>query len=113
MPLIKGVWPTKKQVFRQHMVENRESCATILKQNLAPPPQPKDDKIHCHCRSGCKIRSHRGHSSCSSMVFYTNAPKDAIDKKSSLCRRVSEAAKSQTGFSISGSTLFDVSGLMR
>ena len=30
-------------------------------------------------------------------------------KKSSLCRRVSEAAKSQLGISISGSTLFDAS----
>ena len=37
--------------------------------------------------------------------------KDAVDKKSSLCRRVSEAAKSQLG--ISGSTLFDAISSVR
>ena len=46
-------------------------------------------------------------------VYYTTAPKDAVDKKSSLCRRVSEAAKSQLGISISGNALFDAIGFIR
>ena len=43
-------------------------------------------------------------------VCYSNAPKDTVDKKLSLYRRVSEAAKSQLGISISGSTLSDAIG---
>ena len=33
----------KKQVFRQHVVDNPKSYASILKQNSAVPPQPKGD----------------------------------------------------------------------
>ena len=46
-------------------------------------------------------------------VCHTTAPKDAVDKKSSLCRHVSQAAKSQLGISISGNTLFDAIGCIR
>ena len=45
------------------------------------------------------------------MLHYS--PKDAVDKKSSLCRRVSEEVKSQLGVSISGNTLFDAIGSSR
>ena len=46
-------------------------------------------------------------------VCYNTARKDAVDKKSSLCRLVSEATKSQLGVSISGSTLFEAIGSLR
>ena len=41
LPPTKGVRLTKKQAFRQHVVDNQKSYASILCQNLAPP-QPKD-----------------------------------------------------------------------
>ena len=41
---IKGVQLIKKkQVFCQHVVDNQKGYASILKQNSAPPPQPKGD----------------------------------------------------------------------
>ena len=37
----KGCPAYKKQVFRQHVVDNQKSYASILKQNSAPTPQPR------------------------------------------------------------------------
>ena len=39
--IYKGCPAYKKLVFRQHVVDNQKSYASILKQNSAPPPQPK------------------------------------------------------------------------
>ena len=39
--LTKGVQRTKKQAFRQHVVDNQKSYAAILPQNMALP-QPQD-----------------------------------------------------------------------
>ena len=46
-------------------------------------------------------------------VCYINSSQDAIDKKSSMCRRVSEAAKTHLGVDIAGSSLFDAVGHLR
>ena len=46
-------------------------------------------------------------------VCYANPTQDAIDKKSSLCRRVSEAAKTHLGVNITGINLFDAIGQLR
>ena len=43
-------------------------------------------------------------------VCYINSSQDAIDKKSSMCRRASEAAKTHLGVDIAGSSLFDAIG---
>ena len=46
-------------------------------------------------------------------VCYANPNQDAIDKKSSLCRRVSEAAKNHLGVNITGISRFDAIGQLR
>ena len=46
-------------------------------------------------------------------VCCINSPQDAIDKKSSMCRRVSEASKTHLGVDIAGSSLFDAIGHLR
>ena len=46
-------------------------------------------------------------------VCYANSTQDATDKKSSLCRRVSEAAQSHLGVDITGISLFDAIGQLR
>ena len=46
-------------------------------------------------------------------VCYINSTQDAIDKKPSMCRRVSEAAKTHLGVDIAGSSLFDAIGHLR
>ena len=109
----KGCPAYKKQVFRQHVVDNQKSYASILKQNSAPPPQPKGDTFNFSAEQLIKFVATVAIQVAQPQVCYSNAPKDAVDKKSSLCRRVSEAAKSQLGISISGSTLFDAIGSVR
>ena len=109
----KGCPAYKKQVFRQHVVDNQKSYASTLKQNSAQPPQPKGDTLSFTADQLVKFVATVAIQITQSQVCYTNAPKDAADKKSTLCRRVSEAAKSQLGISISGSTLFDAIGSVR
>ena len=108
LPITKGV-----QVFRQHVVDNQKSYASILKQNSAPSPQPRGDTFSFTADQLVKFVATVAIQIAQPQVCYTTAPKDAVDKKSSLCRRVSEAAKSQLGVSISGSTLFEAIGSLR
>ena len=53
------------------------------------------------------------HSSRSPTGCYANPTHDAIDKKSSLCRRVSEAATNHLGDDVTGISLFDAIGQLR
>ena len=103
----KGCPAYKKQVFRQHAVDNQKSYASILKQNSAPTPQPKGDTFTLTADQVVKFVAIVAIQIAQTQVCYTTAPKDAVDKKSSLCRRVSEAAKSQLEISISGNILFN------
>ena len=109
----KGCPAYKKQVFRQHVVDNQKSYASILKQKSAPSPQPRGDTFSFTADQLVKFVATVAIHIAQPQVCYTTAPKDAVDKKSSLCRRVSEAAKSQLGVSISGSTLFEAIGSLR
>ena len=109
----KGCPAYKKQVSRQHVVDNQKSYASILKQNSALPPQPKGDTFSFTADQLVKFVATVAIQIAQPQVCYTTAPKDAVDKKSGLCRHVSEAAKSQLGISISGNSLFDSIGCMR
>ena len=100
-------------MFRQHVVDNQKSYASILKQNSAPSPQPRGDTFSFTADQLVKFVTTVAIQIAQPQVCYTTAPKDAVDKKSSLCRRVSEAAKSQLGVSILGNTLFDAIGSLR
>ena len=109
----KGCPAYKKQVFRQHVVDNQKSYDSILKQHSALPPQPKGDTFTFTADQLVKFVATVAIQIAQPQMCYTTAPKDAVDKKSSLFRRVSEAAKSQLGISISGNTLFDAIGCIR
>ena len=109
----KGCPAYKKQVFRQHVVDNQKSYASILKQNSAPTPQPRGDTFTFTADQLVKFVATVAIRIAKPQVCYTTAPKNAVDKKSSLYRRVSEAAKSQLDISISGNTLFDAIGSLR
>ena len=88
----------------------KKSYASILKQNLSPPPQPKGDTISFSADQLVKFVA--------TVAIQIPQPqlchsKDAVDKKSSLCPRASEGAKSQLGINISESALFDAIGSVR
>ena len=88
----KGCLAYKKQAFRQHLVDNQKGYASILKQNSAPPPQPKGDTLSFSADQLIKFVATVAIQVAQPQVCYTSAPKDAKDKRSSLCCRVFGAA---------------------
>ena len=97
----KGVQHTKKQAFRQHVVDSQKSYASILRQNSAPP-QPQDKAFIFSVEQLIKFVANVAIPVAQPQVCHANPNKDAIDKKSSLCRRVSEVAKNHLGVNITG-----------
>ena len=108
----KGCPAYKKQSFRQHVVDNQKSYAAILRQNTAPP-QPQEKTFTSSAEQLVKFVANVAIQVAQPQVCYINSPQDAIDKKSSMCRRVSEAAKTHLGVDIPGSSLFDAIGHLR
>ena len=76
----------KKQAFRQHVVDNQKSYASILKLNSATPPQPKGDTFSFTADQLIKFVATVAIQIAQQQVCYLNAPNDAVDKKSSLYR---------------------------
>ena len=94
------------------MVDNQKSYASILRQNLAPP-QFQDKAFTFSADQLVKFVAKVVIQVAQPQVCYANPTQDAIDKKSSLCHRVSEAAKNHLGVNITGINLFDAIGQMR
>ena len=108
----KGCPAYKKQAFRQHVVDSQTSYASILCLNLVPP-QPQDKAFTFLAEQLIKFVANVAIQVAQSQVCYANPNQDAIDKKSSLCRRVSEAAKNHLGVNITGISLFDAISQLR
>ena len=111
----KGCPAYKKQAFRQHVVDNQKSYGAILCQNKALP-QPQDKTFTFSAQQLMKFVANVAIQVAQPQVCYINSPpppQDAIDKKSSMCRRVSEAAKTHLGVDIAESSLFDAIGHLR
>ena len=82
----KGCPAYKKQVLSQHVVDNQKRYASILKQNMALPPQPKGDTFAFTADQLIKFVATVAMQIAQPQVCCSNAPKDAVDKKSSLCQ---------------------------
>ena len=93
-------------------MDNQKSYAAILRQTTAPP-QPQDKTFTFSAEQLVKFVANVAIQVAQPQVCYINSPQDAIDKKSSMCRRVSEAAKTHLGVDIAGSSLFDAIGHLR
>ena len=94
------------------MVDNQKSYATILHQNTAPS-QLQDKTLTFSAEKLVKFVANLAIQIAQPQVCYINSPQDAIDKKSSMRRRVPEAAKTHLGVDIAGSSLFDAIGHLR
>ena len=93
-------------------MDNRKSYADILCQNKAPP-QSQDKTFKFSPQKLVKFVSNVAIQVAQPQVCYINFPQNAIDKKSSMCRRVSEAVKTHLGVDIAESSLFDAIGHLR
>ena len=109
----KGCPGYNKQALRR-VVDSRMSLNCTPK--LISPPQPQNNAFTFSAEQLIKIVSNLAIQVAHPHVFYhfANPNQDTIDKKSSLCRRVSEAAKNNIGGSdITGISLFDAIGQLR
>ena len=102
----------KTQAFRQDVVDSQKSYASILCQNSVPP-QPQDKAFTFLAEQFIKFVADVAIQIAQPQVCCANPNQDAIDKKSNLCRRVSEAAKNHLGVNITGISLFDAIGQLR
>ena len=107
---IKGVQLIKKTGIPSTCGGQPKNLWLHSKAKFVPPPQPKGYTFTFSADQLIKFVATVAIQIVQPQVCYSNAPEDAADKKSSLCRRVSEAAKSQLGVSIFGNTLFDAIG---
>ena len=75
----------------------KKSYASILRQNSAPLLEPKGDTFSFTADQLVIFVATVAIQIAQPQLCYLNAPKAAVDKQSSLCQRVSKAAKSQLG----------------
>ena len=80
---------------------------------LPAPPQPQDKTFTISANQPVKFVANVAIQVTQPQVCYANPTQDAIDKKSRLCHRVSEAAKNHFGIDITGISLFDAIDQLR
>ena len=102
----------RKSASRQRLGDSQKFYVSILRQNSAPP-QPQDKASRFSGEKLIIFVANVAIQVAQPKVCYAYANQDAIDKKSSLCRRVSEAAKNHLGVNITGISLFDAKGQLR
>ena len=80
----KGCPAYKKQVLSKHVVDNQKSYASILKQNTAPPPQPKGDTFSFTADQLIKFVATVAMQIAQPQVCYSHAQKTQLTK-SQVC----------------------------
>ena len=101
----KGVRNTKKQAFRQHVVKNQKTFATIVSQNTLP--QPKTNKTNTFTAeqlTNVVIQIAQA------QICYPNPKQDTPDLKSSICWKIPNGAKTILSVSITGKDLSESVG---
>ena len=107
--LTKGVLNTKKQAFRQHVVNNQKSYAAPVSQNSLP--QPKTTQMfQFTAEQLTKFVANVAIQIAQPQVCYPNSKQDMLNLKSSICRKVSNVAKTILGVNITGKELFESIG---
>ena len=117
----KGCPEYKKQAFRQHVVNNQKSYAAAVSQK--PLPQPKTpqtfqftDEQLTKFVANVVIQiaqpqvCYPNPKQAQPQVCFPNPKQDIFDLKSSMCRKISNAAKTILSVSITGKELFESIG---
>ena len=105
----KGCPEYKKQAFRQHVVNNQKSYASVVSQNTLSQPKP-NQTFTFTAEQLTKFVASVVIQIAQPQVCYPNPKQDTLDLKSSMCRKVSQAAKNILKFDISGKDLFESVG---
>ena len=105
----KGCSEYKKQAFRQHVVNNQKSYASVVSQNILPQPQ-KPQTFNFTAEQLTKFVANVVIQIAQPQVCYPNPKQDTLDLKSSMWRKVSNAAKNILAVDITGKDLFESIG---
>ena len=99
----------KKQAFRQHVINNQKTYASVVSQNILPQPQ-KLQTFNFTAEQLTKFVANVVIQIAPPQVCYPNPKQDTLDLKSSMCRKVSNVAKNILGVDITGKDLFESIG---
>ena len=105
----KGVQSTKTRTFRRHVVNNQKTYASVVRQNTLSQPQ-KPQTFNFTAEQLTKFVANVVIQISQPQVCYPNPKQDTLDLKSSMCRKVSNAAKNILGVDITGKDLFESIG---
>ena len=90
-----------------------KNSVPIILNEKTPLHQPQDKIFTFSAEQLVKFVANVAIQVAQPQVCYISYSQDAIDKKSCMCRRVSEAAKTHLDVDIAGSILFDAIGHLR
>ena len=107
--LTKGVPNKKKQAFRQHVVNNQKSYAAVVSQNSLPQPKTTQT-FQFTAEQLTKFVANVAIQIVQPQVCYPNPKQNMLNLKSSMCRKVSDVAKTILGVNITGKELFESIG---
>ena len=105
----KGCPEYKKQAFRQHVVNNQKSYAAIINQNSLLQPKTTQT-FQFTAEPLIKFVANVAIQIAQPHVCYPNPKQDMLNLKSSMCRKVSNVAKTILGVNITGKELFESIG---
>ena len=105
----KGCPAYKKQAFRQHVVNNQKTYASVVSQNTLPQFQTSQT-FNFTAEQLTKLVANVVIQIAQPQVCYPNPKQDKLDLKSSMCLKVSNAAKNILGVDITGKDLFESIG---
>ena len=99
----------KKQAFRQHLVSNQKSYAAAVSQNPLPQTQTSQT-FQFTAEQLTKFVATVVIQVAQPQVSYPNPTQDMLDLKSSMCHKISNAAKNILKVGITGKELFESIG---
>ena len=103
----KGCPEYKKQTFRQHLFNNRKIYASTVSQNTLPQPKTSNETFTFTAEELTKFVANVVIQIAQPQVRYPNPKQDTLDLKSSICRKVSNAAKTIFNVGITRKDLFE------
>ena len=106
---IKGVPNTKKQAFRQHVVSNQKSYASVLSQNILLQSKPTQTFTFT-AEQLTKFVANVVIQIAQPQVCHPNPKQDILDLKSSMCQKGFQAAKNILKFDVTAKDLFESIG---
>ena len=106
----KGCPEYKKQAFRQHVVNHQKTYAAVVSQKPLTQPNNSQTFLQFTAEQLTTFVADVVIQIAHPQVCYPNPKQDMLDLKSSMCRKVSNVAKTVLGVSITGKELFESIG---